>query len=286
MGRRLLVVDDDENIAALIKIGLESEGYEVDVAYDGQSALEKVHSNPRYDLIVLDLMMPGLDGYEVCKELKTQREYNPIPILMLTAKRSEEDRIQGLRVGADGYMTKPFDLADLSRTVGELVLEREEMMKSRGIRERVSLSISSEIAYLRQVNQLVSKLYSSTDLDEDDIVALDLALNEIGSNAIIHGNRLDPNKIVEISYTMYEDRIELRIRDEGLGFEPDSVPDPTSDERLYSPSGRGIYMIRKLMDDVKYLGSGNEVVMTKYFPSWRRWAPSKGRTLRRGENSH
>lgn len=109
MSARVLVIEDDEAILKLLRRGLAYEGYQVDTAMDGQSGLTLARDNPP-DLVVLDLMLPGIDGLEVCRRL---RAGGPVPILILTAKESINDRIQGLDVGADDYMTKPFNLDEL-----------------------------------------------------------------------------------------------------------------------------------------------------------------------------
>ncbi|MDD3268985.1 MAG: response regulator transcription factor [Syntrophomonadaceae bacterium] len=104
---KILVVDDETHIVELVKFNLEKEGYRVMVAYDGQSALEMVRDiNP--DLILLDIMLPQMDGLEVCRAIKQIPEYNTIPIIMLTAKGEEIDTVLGLEMGADDYIKKPF----------------------------------------------------------------------------------------------------------------------------------------------------------------------------------
>ena len=105
MSKKVLVVDDEQSIVTLLEYNLKNAGFEVSVAYDGNDALQKVEDfNP--DIIVLDLMLPGKDGIEVCKTIRSDK--NLVPILMLTAKDDEFDRVLGLELGADDYMTKPF----------------------------------------------------------------------------------------------------------------------------------------------------------------------------------
>ncbi len=104
---KILVVDDETHIVELVKFNLEKEGYRVIVAYDGQSALEKVR-DVIPDLILLDIMLPKMDGLEVCRAIKQVPQYNTIPIIMLTAKGEEIDTVLGLEMGADDYIKKPF----------------------------------------------------------------------------------------------------------------------------------------------------------------------------------
>ena len=105
--KRILVVEDETELVRAIQIRLEQAGYEMLVAYDGQEGLEKAHKD-KPDLIILDLMLPKMDGYKVCGLLKADTRYNKIPIIMLTARAQESDEKTGYETGADAYITKPF----------------------------------------------------------------------------------------------------------------------------------------------------------------------------------
>ncbi|MFC5712753.1 response regulator transcription factor [Thalassorhabdus alkalitolerans] len=122
MAQRLLVVDDEESIVTLIKFNLEQAGYKVDTAMDGSEAFSKAQ-NQEFDLIVLDLMIPEMDGLEVCRQIR-QEKINT-PILMVTAKDEEFDKVLGLELGADDYMTKPFSPRELVARV-RAILRRVE----------------------------------------------------------------------------------------------------------------------------------------------------------------
>ena len=115
---KILVVDDEKLLVKGIKFNLENEGYTVDACYDGESAVQLAASGD-YSLIILDLMMPGLDGYQVARQVRARR--CGTPILMLTARSSLEDRIEGLNAGADYYLTKPFDTRELLACIGALL---------------------------------------------------------------------------------------------------------------------------------------------------------------------
>jgi two-component system, OmpR family, response regulator len=115
---RVLLVEDDVRMAAAIRRGLRYEGLVVDVAGDGETALRDVRA-VGYDVIVLDVMLPRLDGFEMCRRLRAERLW--VPVLMLTARDSVEDRVRGLDGGADDYMTKPFSLAELVARLRALV---------------------------------------------------------------------------------------------------------------------------------------------------------------------
>jgi len=107
--KKVLVVDDEKLIVKGIRFSLEQDDFEVDVAYDGEEALEKAKNNT-YDIILLDVMLPKLSGFEVCQQI---REFSQVPILMLTAKGDDMDKILGLDYGADDYITKPFNILEV-----------------------------------------------------------------------------------------------------------------------------------------------------------------------------
>ena len=122
MAKRVLIVDDEPLIVKGLKFNLEQEGYETDCAYSGEEALNKYREN-KFDIILLDVMLPGISGTEVCH---TIREESMIPIIMLTAKSADEDKIEGLTEGADDYLTKPFNTNELKARMKNL-LKRSEI---------------------------------------------------------------------------------------------------------------------------------------------------------------
>jgi DNA-binding response OmpR family regulator len=116
--KKILVVDDEVDLVKTIQFSLELGGYEVLVSYNGEDALNEARKeNP--DLILLDIMLPKLDGYKVCRLLKFDEQYKHIPILMMTAKTQEKDKLMGKETGANEYITKPFDIEELMEKIKE-----------------------------------------------------------------------------------------------------------------------------------------------------------------------
>lgn len=113
MGKKVLVVDDEKLIVKGVRFSLQQDGMEVDCAYDGEEALEKIKAN-EYDIVLLDIMLPKLDGFSVCQQV---REFSDVPILMLTAKGDDMDKILGLEYGADDYITKPFNILEVKARI-------------------------------------------------------------------------------------------------------------------------------------------------------------------------
>lgn len=117
---RILIVEDEESLLKLESILLSSKGYSVTGVMDGNSALEEITAN-RPDLVVLDIMLPELDGFEVCKRVKENPATRNIPVVMLTAKKNSQDQARGMQVGADAYITKPFKSAQVIDVIESLL---------------------------------------------------------------------------------------------------------------------------------------------------------------------
>ena len=133
MGKaRILIVEDDFDISNMLRIYFTGQGYDVDVALGGPEALEKTRAGLPH-LIVLDIMLPGIDGYEVCRILRTQTRSSHIPVIFLTQRDERSDKLQGLELGADDYITKPFDIEELKLRVQNAIAraERESLTDPR-----------------------------------------------------------------------------------------------------------------------------------------------------------
>jgi len=166
MGLKILVVDDERTLVKGIKFNLENDGYEVECAYDGEQGVE-IARRGGIDLIILDLMMPKMDGFEACRRI---REFSNVPIIMLTAKSEDTDKVIGFEYGADDYVTKPFNIMELKvrirailrRSAGESKRAEED---SRIVRGRIEIDTHSRNAYVdgREV-VLTAKEYDLIEL--------------------------------------------------------------------------------------------------------------------------
>ncbi|KRM19664.1 response regulator [Ligilactobacillus hayakitensis DSM 18933 = JCM 14209] len=123
---KILVVDDDKDIVELLSIYIKNEGYEVEKAYNGKEAISKLNTNPDIALMILDIMMPNMDGMEVVREIRRDSQ---IPVLMLSAKTDDLDKIQGLVQGADDYVTKPFNPLEVMARVKSLLRRSEQTVQ-------------------------------------------------------------------------------------------------------------------------------------------------------------
>jgi len=125
---KILVVDDEKTLVKGMKFNLENEGYQVECAYDGAAAVELAR-NEKFDLLILDVMMPEVDGLEACMRI---REFSNVPIIMLTAKSEDADKLMGFECGADDYLTKPFNILELKARVRALLRRAAGVQRNRG----------------------------------------------------------------------------------------------------------------------------------------------------------
>lgn len=218
MTAKVLVVEDEEPLALLLRYNLESEGFEVDVAQNGEEAQVSIDEVPP-DLIVLDWMLPGVSGLELCRRLRAGRVTRSIPIIMLTARGEESDRVRGLATGADDYVTKPFSLPELMArvrailrrarpeqvanklAVGEIELDRDGHRVTRNGRE-VWLG-PTEYRLLEHLMQSPGRVFSRAQLLDGvwgrDIYVADRTVDvHIGRlrKSIIRGRESDPIRTV------------------------------------------------------------------------------------------
>ncbi|OWZ83570.1 response regulator transcription factor [Natranaerobius trueperi] len=141
--QNILVLDDDKDLCNMVKMTLEHEGFVVDTAYDGNTGLSLVEKKS-YLTIILDIMLPEMDGWEVCYKIRNLTNNNKVPIVMLTAKVDEDDKIMGLKLGADDYITKPFSPRELVARVRALIRREQDFKKADETLEKGELIVDSQ----------------------------------------------------------------------------------------------------------------------------------------------
>ena len=184
MPKKILVIEDEKDIQELLQLYLKRDGYDVHIAKDGETGLRRA-SQERYDLILLDLMLPQLDGLEVCRTLRSRPQTADIPIIMITAKAEESDRIVGLEIGADDYITKPFSPREVLARVKAL-FRRMEKPKTKEVRHEyggIALDHSRhEVTYKGKSHSLTAKEFNLLEYflaNKGRVLSRDILLNEI-----------------------------------------------------------------------------------------------------------
>jgi phosphate regulon transcriptional regulator PhoB len=143
MRAKILVVDDEKDILELVSYNLHKEGFQISTSHDGEDALQKIRSD-RYNLLILDLMLPGIQGMDLCRILKADNETASIPIIMLTAKSEELDKVLGLEIGADDYITKPFSPRELIARVKAVLRRTQETPEKDKIIQLGNIEINTD----------------------------------------------------------------------------------------------------------------------------------------------
>ena len=288
----ILVVDDSASDQDLAGQCVKDSGADAVFARHGREALEIVERD-HPDAVLTDLRMPEMDGLELVKRLA---ESHPnIPCVLMTAHGSEQIAIDALRAGATSYVPKDNlirNLGDALKTVleaAEATRQRDQVrMLLRESLSRFTLGFETDgaralISYIQDVMRALNFC------DDSTLLRIATALSEAITNAVEHGNlelestlresgddgayhRLGQERVTQLPYcqrrvfiTATLTQLEARfvIRDEGLGFDPSTLPDPTDPEHLLRPSGRGIMLMRTFMDDISFNERGNEVTMLK-----------------------
>ncbi len=279
-----LVVEDEQDTGFLLAEHLRRWGYEPTVLSEGKPAVPWVRQhNP--DIILLDLLLPDMDGFQICEALKLERDTNLIPVIMISALSAREDKLRGLKVGANQYLPKPFTAEDLHAAVQAASHWRDQLERE-GKKGEVRFELQSDTRFLEELNSLLSSLFLYSGLTETQAHQLSTAVREMGTNAIEWGHQKQVDRIVTVDYHIDPEKVTIAIRDEGPGFDPNNVPhaadpeDPVSHMMVREAlglrdGGFGILMSRGLVDDMQYNESGNEVRLVKYFPDKDKAAKNK-----------
>jgi len=276
MGRKALVVEDEKELGMLLGEHLRRWGFEPTVMHEGKAVVAWVREN-QPTVILLDLMLPDADGFTICETLKLDRDTNLVPVIMVTALSGQEEKIKGLQVGANRYVTKPFAADELHKAIDEAI-DRLEDLKRNGTEGEIQFKLLSDTHYLDELNHLLGSLFLFSGLNQQQVKQLTTAVRELGTNAIEWGHRKQSDRVVTVDYRIDPQKITIVIKDTGPGFNPDNLPhaanpdDPIGHMMVRETlglreGGFGILMSKGLVDELAYNDKGNEVKMIKYFPT-------------------
>jgi DNA-binding response OmpR family regulator len=275
MALRVLIVEDDADTALVLSETLRVDNRFAPTVLDRGGEVVAWTRQHKPDLVILDLMLPDADGYDLCQQLKLDRDTNLVPVIMVTARVLPADRERGLSVGANAYLTKPFTEEQVRHAVSHALTWRDETMR-RGTEGEIHFRLLSDTRYLEELNQLLSSLFLYTPLSEAQIKQLCIAVREMGTNAIEWGHRKQTEQVVTITYHIDNEKVTIRVRDEGPGFDPKDLPHaargedplahlPVREALGLREGGFGILMTGGLVDRLQYNEQGNEVSLVKYF---------------------
>jgi len=166
--------------------------------------------------------------------------------------------------GADAVVSKFLNVSTFCKALAK-VIDITIGTNKANIKEYIHFSLHSKLEFLKEINKFMFQVLKEKNIPQLANDCIRLAVDEICSNAIEHGNKNDPEKIVELSYLLYDDRIEFVVMDEGEGFEPDLIPDPTKEDTIFNSRGRGLYLASSIMDEMKFELGGRKITLIKYF---------------------
>ena len=262
---RILVADDEWTVVELLDRYLSAKGYEVTKAYDGREAWTLFQNQP-FDMVLSDLRMPGFNGIQLLNAIK---QANPrVPVVLISGYGNVETVVQALKGGAENFLPKPLDLEELEKIVKQslaisCIRPGGSQIKGR-IRQNTIIQTQSRYENIADIVYQISLSavavgFAEYDLDNN----LKLALVEALTNAMEHGNQWDQAKLVTIEANLSRTIMQVTIEDQGEGFAHHDQLDPTMEENLLKERGRGIFLLRAIMDEVRFNEEGNTMTLIK-----------------------
>jgi DNA-binding response OmpR family regulator len=269
-----LIVEDHPDQARLVAQLLRLRGYVPILAETGEAGLRLARQHSP-DIVLLDLMLPDISGFEVCRRLRTDRATMLMPIVMLTALGDADNRRHGFRVGANAYVTKPWKMMDeIFDAIVTARAWRAEMERGQ-LNGEIHVELNSEFTLLQDLNGFLMTLCQSTPFSNEQVMQLRQAVLEMVQNAIEWGNKHQSDHLVNITYRVYEDQVEIIIRDQGKGFDRSNLPHAAAADALshldvrdklgLRAGGFGLMICQGMVDEMRYNDIGNEVTLIKRF---------------------
>jgi YesN/AraC family two-component response regulator len=289
----ILLVDDDPGILKIFKDFFELKNHTVTTANNGKSALDLVLAANSFDVVFSDIKMPEMDGLNLLEKMRNNDIH--IPVILISGQGDLASSIKALKLGALDFILKPVHLKTLDEALQKidtaLAAERETVIAQKLVKDQqLTLQCNSQLRHIRQIISYFVKQTKDICINYDlDATKLAICLQECLTNAIIHGNLNLDSTLKEADWSAFDDLIKQRendsnycdktvsvlfqqtpslmrftVSDQGLGFNPDNLPDPTDPNSWLKLSGRGILFIRSYMDEVHWNDAGNQIVMSKY----------------------
>ena len=288
---RVLVVEDSATQALEIRLLLEDAGFEVDVAPDGRAALEAIEARAP-DLVLTDLQMPEMNGLELVEAIRDG--HLGVPVILMTQHGTEEIAVQALQKGAASYLAKKSLERDMVEAIDDVLAVTSAQKHQEQVLDSLTFSesrftLDNNVALLTPlIGHVHQNLTRMRFCDEIGLIRIGVALREALINAIHHGNLEVSSELRALDDDSYYDLVEERrllspyrdrrvhfvaresrteavyvVGDEGPGFDPANLPDPTDPANLHKEYGRGLLLIRTFMDEVHHNDRGNEITMIK-----------------------
>lgn len=262
--RRILIVDSNEELRTLLSSVLADFGHEVVVAGDRDEALAR-EDLEEFDLVISDLTDDSESGVQIVGELK--RKSLLVPVVVSSDESQPAGVIKAFKMGAANYVRRPYDHEELRDIVEKTLSYKlrfiEDVKVLPFVHEKIEFELPSDLSLMNGVLHYLHERVVRLGLINPERSNLFIALDEAFVNAVKHGNRQDPHKIVRITADLSAKEARFTVEDEGDGFRVNEIPDPLDPANLFKTSGRGVLLIYNIMDEVRYNERGNQLTMIK-----------------------
>ncbi len=259
--RRILIVDNNDELRSILEKVLGKLGHEVVVTGDRQQALDRDDLD-NFDLIISDLTEDSSNGDKPVSELQRKHLLVPLPAAAL-----KPDVIKAFKFGAANYLRLPYKPDELREIVEQTLSYKLRYVDDPSLlshtHEKIEFEIPSDLKLMGGVLQYLLERVSKLGLITPEGSNLFVALDEAFVNAVKHGNKSDPTKLVRVGAELSPTEACFTVEDEGEGFDVQTIPDPRDPSNLFKTSGRGVLLIYNIMDEVEYNAQGNRVKMVK-----------------------
>jgi CheY-like chemotaxis protein len=262
--RRILIVDDNDELRAVLEQALFELGHDVVATGDRQEALAREDLD-EFDLIISDLTDDADSGIEILSEIKRKRLL--VPVVVSSEEAEHPGIVKAFKMGAANFLRQPYNKEELYSIVEKTLAYKlrfvEDLKVLPYVHEKIDFELPSDIRLMNGVLHYLIDRVAKLGVIDPDNSNLFVALDEAFVNAVKHGNRNDPSKLVRITAELSSKEARFTIEDEGDGFDVREIPDPRDPENLFKTSGRGVLLIYNIMDEVAYNARGNRLTMVK-----------------------
>ncbi len=262
--RRILIVDGNAELRTVLAEALTELGHDVVATGDRSEAVAR-EDLEEFDLIISDLAEYAQSGTQIISELKRKRLF--VPIVVSSEEGHQTGIVKAFKLGAANLLRKPYDKEELrsivEKTLGYKLRFVEDLKVLPFVREKIDFELPSDLSLMDGVLHYLIERVSKLGLIKPERSNLFVALDEAFVNAVKHGNKLDPGKLVRITADLSAREARFTVEDEGEGFDVKSIPDPLDPSNLFKTSGRGVLLIYNIMDEVEYNERGTRLTMVK-----------------------
>jgi serine/threonine-protein kinase RsbW len=262
--RSILIVDDNDELRAVLEQALRELGHEVVAIGDRNEAIARDDLED-FDLIISDLTDDEDSGVQLLSEIKRKRLM--VPVVVSSEEAQQPGVVKAFKMGAVNYLRSPYDKDELCNIVEKTLAYKlrfvDDLKVLPYVHEKIEFELPSDVSLMNGVLQYLIERVAKLGVIKPERSNLFIALDEAFVNAVKHGNKNDPTKLVRITAELSSKEARFTVEDEGEGFDVEQIPDPRDPENLFKSSGRGVLLIYNIMDKVEYNARGNRLTMVK-----------------------